>query len=227
MASASLGRRLSAETLGTALLLAAVVGSGAMADGLAQGNEALALLANSIATAAVLSTAILIFGPVSGAHLNPVVSLVMVLTGRLHRRELGAYALAQCIGAGAGVVAANLMFGMPAIVFSGHSRTGGAAWLSEGIATFGLIMVILGCLARARQALPWAVGLYIAGAYWFTASTAFANPAATLARALTDSFAGIAPADTAPFIVAQCLGALAAMSVGLWLWERQVRTPAA
>lgn len=213
----SLARRLAAEALGTAGLLVTVVGSGIMAEQLAAGNVALALLANSLATGAMLFVLITVFGPVSGAHLNPAVSVVEALGGRLPRPALAPYIAAQIAGAVAGVWVAHLMFELPLWQTSAHVRTGGAQFAAEGVATFGLVATILGCV-RFRPALVGAaVGGYIAAAYWFTASTSFANPAVTLARAFTDTFSGIRPVDAPAFIAAQLLGALAALLVFRWL----------
>lgn len=214
----SLSRRLAAEALGTAFLLAAVVGSGIMAERLAGGNIALALLCNSLATGAMLTVLILIFGPVSGAHFNPAVSAAFALRGELPWPVTGLYAAVQVTGGIAGVLTANAMFDLPVLQVSEKLRAGAGLWLAEFIATFGLLMIILGCLARAPQAVAAAVGLYIGAAYWFTASTSFANPAVTIARTLSDTFAGIAPASAAPFIVAQFAGAAAATLVASWLW---------
>lgn len=214
----SLARRVTAEWLGTALLLATVVGSGIMGERLAGGNLALALLANSIATGAALVALILAFAPLSGAHFNPLVTLAAAWSHGLPWREAPAYVAAQAAGAIAGVVAANAMFELPLISFSQHARHGGAQWLSESIATFGLLLVVSTC-ARLRDsaAVALAVGGYIAAAYWFTASTSFANPAVTIARSLSDTFAGIAPADVLGFIAAQVAGGIAATALGEWL----------
>lgn len=213
----SLGRRLCAELVGTAFLLMAVVGSGIMGERLAGGNVAIALLANSLATGAALVTLILTFGPVSGAHFNPVVTLADAFTGGLARAEVAAYGLAQMAGAFAGTVSAHLMFGLPTVTLSRHARGGGAQFYSEVVATFGLIAVILVC-SRVRPAgIPLAVGAYITGAYWFTSSTSFANPAVTVARCITDTFAGIRPQDVAGFLMAQVLGAAAALLMFRWL----------
>lgn len=214
----SLSRRLAAEALGTALLLAAIVGSGIMAERLAGGTIALALLCNSLATGAMLTVLILIFGPVSGAHFNPAVSAAFALRGELPWPIAGRYAAVQVTGGIAGVLAANAMFELPVLQVSETIRGGAGLWLAEFIATFGLLMTILGCVARAPQAVAAAVGLYIGAAYWFTASTSFANPAVTIARTLSDTFAGIAPASAAPFIVAQFAGAAAATLASSWLW---------
>jgi glycerol uptake facilitator-like aquaporin len=213
-------RRIFAEWLGTAFLLATVVGSGIMAQKLAGGNVALALLGNTIPTGCILVVLILIFGPVSGAHLNPAVTLALAWRGELPWPEAGLYILAQIAGAVAGVWAAHLMFELPVWQFSTTSRTGAAQWLAEAIATFGLLLTIFGCAARTPAALPYAVGLYITAAYWFTASTSFANPAVTIARALSDTFAGIAPAGVAGFIAAELVGMAVAVAIGNWLWAR-------
>jgi len=219
---ASLGRRLTAEAVGTALLLAAVVGSGIMGERLAGGNVAVALLANTIATGAALVALILTFGPISGAHFNPAVTLGEATQGGLAWSDVPPYLAAQGLGAFAGVAAAHLMFELPLFFASGHARSGPAQMFSEFVATFGLLAVIWGC-ARARPAVvvPFAVAGYITAAYWFTASTSFANPAVTLARSATDTFAGIRPADATGFIVAQLLGAAAA--TGLFRWLLPVR----
>jgi glycerol uptake facilitator-like aquaporin len=217
MSSADVPRRLAAETIGTALLLAAVVGSGIMADRLSGGNQAIALLANTIATAAVLGALILTFGPVSGAHFNPAVSLADASQGGLGWREVPGNVAAQMMGAVLGVWIAHGMFGERLFMVSLHARSGAAQLLSEFVATFGLLSVIWGCSRRRSNTVPFAVAAYIASAYWFTASTSFANPAVTVARALTDTFAGIRPADVPGFIVAQLLGATAATVLFRWL----------
>src|SRR5215468_10890595 len=207
---APLPQRLAAETLGTAFLLAAVVGSGIMAQRLAGGNVALALLGNTLPTGAILVVLILVFGPVSGAHLNPVVSMVFALRRELPWRDAVAYMALQMAGAIAGVWIAHLMFELSVWQFSSTLRTGAGQWLAEAVATFGLLLTILGCLRGAATAIPYAVGLYITAAYWFTASTSFANPAVTVARAFSDTFAGIAPAHVLGFVIAQVFGALGA-----------------
>jgi glycerol uptake facilitator-like aquaporin len=212
----SRGRRLAAEGLGTALLLAAVVGSGIMGERLAGGNVALALLANTLATGAALVALILTFGPISGAHLNPAVSLADAWHGGLPWRDVPGYVAIQVAGAFAGVASAHLMFGEPVFALSHHSRSGMSQLWSEFVATFGLLAVIRGG-ARRPATLPFAVGAYISAAYWFTASTSFANPAVTLARAATDTFAGIRPADAPGFILAQLLGAGTAALLFRWL----------
>jgi glycerol uptake facilitator-like aquaporin len=216
----SLARRATAEAVGTAMLLAAVVGSGIMGERLAGGNVAIALLANTIATGAALTTLILTFGPVSGAHFNPAVTLVDALEGGLAWRDTAVYIGAQIAGAFAGVAAADVMFGEPVFFASRHARHGGAQLFSEFIATFGLLAVIWGCARRRSTAVPFAVGAYIAAAYWFTASTSFANPAVTLARSMSDTFAGIRPIDVPGFIVAQLLGAATATALFRWLVPR-------
>lgn len=213
----SLGRRLVAETLGTALLLAVVVGSGIMGERLAGGNVALALLANALATGTGLVVLILTFGPVSGAHFNPAVSLADAWQGGLAWRDVPGYLAAQMLGACLGVATAHGMFDLPLFSASAHVRSGSSQWLSEFVATFGLLAVIWGCVRRHPAAAPFAVGAYITSAYWFTASTSFANPAVTLARAATDTFAGIRPADAPGFILAQLLGASAATLLFNWL----------
>jgi glycerol uptake facilitator-like aquaporin len=216
---ASLAQRGVAEGLGTAFLLAAVVGSGIMAAKLAGGNGALALLCNTLPTGAILTVLILTFGPVSGAHFNPAVSIAFTLRGELPMRTAAIYVGAQVIGGVLGVWAAHLMFELPLWQISITARTGPGQWLAEAVATFGLLLTILGCSARTPSAVPFAVGLYITSAYWFTASTSFANPAVTIARSLSDTFAGIAPAGVLAFIGAQLLGMLAAVMLGRWLWR--------
>ena len=213
----SLARRAVAEAVGTALLLAAVVGSGIMGERLAGGNVAVALLANTIATGAALVALILTFGPISGAHFNPAVTLADASQGGLPWRDVPAYVMAQVLGAFGGVAAAHVMFGEPLFFASRHARAGMAQTFSEFVATFGLLAVIWGC-ARSRSAIvPFAVAAYITAAYWFTASTSFANPAVTLARSASDTFAGIRPADVPAFIVAQLAGAGAATALFRWL----------
>lgn len=211
-------RRIVSEALGTALLLAVVVGSGIMAERLAGGNVAIALLANTIATGAGLVALILMFGTVSGAHFNPVVTLSEAWQRNVPAGEVLPYIVAQIAGAFAGVVAAHAMFSEPAFFASAHVRSGGAQWWSEFVATFGLIGVIIGCSRSRPSITPFAVAAYITSAYWFTASTSFANPAVTLARAATDTFAGIRPVDAPGFIIAQLLGATAATLLFTWLY---------
>ncbi len=211
-------RRLVAEGLGSALLLATVVGSGIMGEKLAGGNVAIALLANTLATGAGLVALILTFGPISGAHFNPAVTLADASQGGLPWRDVPGYLLAQVVGAFAGVAVAHVMFKEPALFFaSRHERSGMAQLVSEFVATFGLLSVIWGCVRRRPDAVPFAVGAYITAAYWFTSSTSFANPAVTLARAASDTFSGIRPADAAGFIVAQLLGAAASTALFRWL----------
>jgi len=213
-----LSRRLFAELLGTAFLLATVVGSGIMGETLAGGNVALALLGNTLPTGAILIVLILIFGPVSGAHFNPAVTLAFALRGEFRWSEIGFYILVQVAGGILGVLAAHAMFDLPLMQISAHARSGPGQWFAEGVATFGLLLTILGCVARAPHAVAYAVGLYITAAYWFTASTSFANPAVTIARALSDTFAGIAPSGVPAFIAAQLVGMVAALAAARQLW---------
>ena len=219
----SLRSRAVVECGGTAFLLMAVVGSGIMAERLAAGNIALALLANSIATGAALVALILALGPISGAHFNPAVTLVDAMQGGIAWTEVPFYIGMQFAGAFAGVAAANAMFGLPIFFASHHARSGGGQIASEFIATFGLLAVIWGCVRVHAQLVSFAVGAYIAAAYWFTASTSFANPAVTLARAASDTFAGIRPADVFPFMVAQLAAALAAVLCFRWLARQAIR----
>jgi glycerol uptake facilitator-like aquaporin len=213
----SLLKRLVAEFLGTAFLVAAVVGSGIMAERLAGGNIALALLANTIATGAALVALILTFGPISGAHFNPVVSWADAIEGGLAWAETLPYSAAQISGGVCGAIAAHGMFGLPLISISRHVRGGPAQFLSESIATFGLLSVIWGCSRSRSSVVPFAVGSYITAAYWFTGSTSFANPAVTIARCLSDTFAGIRPTDVPLFVVAQIAGGVAATILFRWL----------
>jgi glycerol uptake facilitator-like aquaporin len=215
--SPSLSRRLVAEAVGTSLLLATVVGSGIMAERLAGGNVAIALLANTIATGAALVALILAFGPISGAHFNPAVTLVDAWQRGLPWREVPSYMGAQIAGAFGGVAAAHGMFAEPVFAWSRHARSGALQLLSELVATFGLLAVIWGVSRRRATAVPFAVGAYITAAYWFTASTSFANPAVTLARSVTDTFAGIRPVDVPGFIVARLAGAISATALFRWL----------
>jgi len=210
-------RRVVAEALGSALLLATIVGSGIMAERLADGNVAVALLANSIATAGALVCLIAAFGPISGAHFNPAVTLSDALQGGMDWREVPAYISAQVIGALLGTATANTMFGLPMFTASHRVRSGGALIFSEFVATFGLMAVIWGCVRFRSAFVPFAVAAYIVAAYWFTSSTSFANPAVTIARSLSDTFAGIQPADVPGFIAAQLAGAAAATSLFAWL----------
>ncbi len=214
---ADLPRRLAAEALGTAFLLAVVVGSGIMGESLAGGNTAIALLGNTIATGAILAVLILIFGPLSGAHFNPAVTLAFTLRGELEKRTALAYIAVQLVGGLAGVLIAHAMFAEPLIQASLKVRTGPAQWLAEFVATFGLLATIFGCLRFRAAAVPYAVGLYITAGYWFTASTSFANPAVTVARSFTDTFSGIRPLDAPAFIVVQFVGAITATLVFAWL----------
>jgi glycerol uptake facilitator-like aquaporin len=214
----SLTQRAFCEGLGTAFLLAAVVGSGIMAQQLAGGNGALALLCNTLPTGAILAVLILVFGPLSGAHFNPAVTVAFALRGQLPWGVGGVYIAVQVLGAILGVWIAHLMFALPVWQLSTTERVGSGQWLAESVATFGLVLAIFGCVARAPASVPYAVGLYITSAYWFTASTSFANPAVTIARALSNTFAGIAPAGAPAFITAQLAGMLAAVGVSRWLW---------
>jgi glycerol uptake facilitator-like aquaporin len=213
-------RRLAAEALGTALLVAAVIGSGIMAARLAGGNDALALLCNTLATGAILVVIITIFVPLSGAHFNPAVSLVFLIRGDLDRGTAAAYVAVQIVGGCLGAVFAHLMFGLEPLQIATTVRTGWGQWLAEFVATFGLLLTILGCVRFKPDAVAVAVGLYITAAYWFTASTSFANPAVTIARSLSDTFAGIAPTNAPGFIAAELLGALAAAALAGWLFAR-------
>jgi glycerol uptake facilitator-like aquaporin len=220
MSTFDLPRRLAAEALGTALLVATVVGSGIMAETLTK-DVALALLGNTIATGAILVVLITILGPISGAHFNPAVSLVFAIKGDLDHTEAALYAVAQVVGGIVGTLAAHLMFALPIIEASQHVRTGGPQWFAEWVATFGLVITILAGIRFAVAAVPWLVGLYITAAYWFTASTSFANPAVAIARSLTNTFSGIRPIDLPGFIAAQFVGALCALTLMSWL----LRTP--
>jgi glycerol uptake facilitator-like aquaporin len=220
----TLARRLAAEALGTAFLLAVVVGSGIMGERLAAGNAAIALLANSIATGCGLWVLITIFGPISGAHFNPVVTLAFATAGEFDWRDVVPYVLTQVVAAFAGVAVAHMMFELPLFTASEHARAGPSQWLSEGVATTGLLLTIL---LGARVQPKWVgalVAVYITGAYWFTASTSLANPAVTLARAATNTFAGIRPVDTPAFIVAQLIAALLAMVVARWFYRTPSRS---
>ena len=213
----NLPRRLTAEFLGSLLLVAAVVGSGIMAERLANGNVALALLANTIATGAALVALIFTFGPISGAHFNPVVSVADALEGGLSWPDTFTYVLAQIVGGIAGTILSHVMFALPLVSLSRHIRSGSAQFVSEFTATFGLVCVIWGCSRAWPRIVPFAVACYITAAYWFTASTSFANPAVTIARALSDTFAGIRPADVPLFIAAQLAGGIAATLLFRWL----------
>ena len=221
-----LPRRLAAEGMGAALLVATVVGSGIMAERLAAGNQALALFGNTLPTGAMLVVLITTLGPVSGAHFNPAVTLAFAIRREMTWREAAAYALGQLAGAVVGVWMAHLMFGAPVFEFGRNERHGGGLWLAEAIATFGLVLSILATRRSRPQMVPLVVGLYITAAYWFTASTSFANPAVTLARALTASFSGIRPVDAPMFILAQLAGALVAVGFGGWLLSTPEPVPA-
>ncbi len=210
-------RRVTSEVAGTALLLAAVVGSGIMGERLSGGNVAVALLANAIATGAVLAAIIVAFGPISGAHFNPVVTLAHAIQGGIRWKQVPGYLLGQIFGAFMGVMAAHIMFGEPLFSASQHVRAGAAQLFSEFVATFGLLSVIWGCSRSRSDSVAFAVGAYITGAYWFTASTSFANPAVTLARSSTNTFSGIRPADAPWFIAAQLIGAFTATLLFQWL----------
>jgi glycerol uptake facilitator-like aquaporin len=218
-------RRLLAEGMGSLLLAATVIGSGIMAEQLAGGNMAVALLANTGATVAVLAVLIALLGPISGAHFNPVVSLIMALRRMLSWREAGTYAVAQTLGCCAGALLAHAMFALPLLQTSSHARTGPGQWLAEVVATLGLILVVLG-RKRASDA-PWMVAGWIGAAYWFTASTSFANPAITIARSLSDTFAGIRPGDAPAFIVSQVVGALIGLGVARVLFTGRAVLPSA
>jgi glycerol uptake facilitator-like aquaporin len=216
----ALPQRAFCEWLGTAFLLAAVVGSGIMAQKLA-GDDALALLCNTLPTGAILVVLILVFGPLSGAHLNPAVSLAFALRGELAWSAAAIYIAAQVLGGLVGVWVAHLMFELPIWQFSITERTGAGQWLAEAVATFGLLLTIFGCVAHRPDSVPYAVGLYITAAYWFTASTSFANPAVTIARSLSDTFAGIAPAGVTAFVISQLAGMFAAVTLSRWLWRKR------
>ncbi len=206
-------QKLVAEFIGTLFLLATVVGSGIMAENLAGGNVALALWGNTAATGAILVVLILVFGPISGAHFNPAVTLVMLARGDIDRTAAAAFILTQIVAGIAGVMLAHAMFDMDIVQASVKHRASIGQWVSEGVATFGLLMAILGCLRHRAEAVPYAVGLYITAGYWFTASTSFANPAVTIARSMTDSFSGILASDVPAFIAAQLVGAFLAFFV--------------
>jgi len=210
-------RRIASEFLGTALLLATVVGSGIMAEALAGGNVAVALLGNTIATGAILVVLITMLGPVSGAHFNPAVTLVMLVSAEISKRHAVFYTLAQIAGGLVGVWLAHLMFDLAVLQMSIKTRTGAGQWIAEGVATFGLLLTILLTRRHRPESIPLSVGLYITAAYWFTASTSFANPAVTLARAFSDSFAGIRLVDVPAFVVVQLIGAMLALFLSRWL----------
>lgn len=214
-----LTRRLVAEGLGTALLVATVVGSGIMGEQLAGGNAAIALLGNTLATGTALVVLILIFGQISGAHFNPIVSLSFALQRKLPGMDFSAYVGAQLAGGVAGTMLAHIMFHLPLITVSTHARTGIGIWTGEIVASFGLLTTILGCLRTRPDSIPYAVGLFIMAGYWFTSSTSFANPAVTIARSLSDTFSGIRPADVPGFIIAEVIGTLLATGIFSWLWN--------
>ena len=218
MAEFDLGRRLAAEAMGTAILVATVVGSGIMAETLTR-DAGLALLGNTLPTGAILIVLITVFGPISGAHFNPAVSMVFAIKGDLPRGEAIRYVLAQVGGGIAGTIAAHVMFSLPVIEASTKVRTGGAQWFAEGVAAFGLVVTILAGVRFQRSAVPWLVGLYITAAYWFTASTSFANPAVAVARALTNTFSGIRPVDLPGFVAAELLGAIVGLIFVRWLLD--------
>lgn len=221
----ALPQRLVAEGLGTGLLVATVVGSGIMAERLAGGNVAIALLGNTLPTGAILVVLIMVFGPMSGAHFNPAVSMVMAIRREMPMNSLLPYVLAQIIGGCLGTFAAHLMFEIPLLQLGVKARTGGAQWFAEAIATFGLLVAILGVSRFRPAAVPFAVGLYITAAYWFTASTSFANPVVTIARAFTTSFSGIAFGDVPMFILAQLAGALIGLALMRWLLDQRMSPP--
>ncbi len=224
MSTGSLSRRLVAEALGTLVLVATVVGSGIMADRLSD-DVAVSLLGNTLPTGAILVVLITMLGPVSGAHFNPAVSLVFWLRRELASRDALAYAAAQIAGGLAGTLLAHVMFEMPLLQESQTVRSGTGQWVAEAVATFGLVAAILAGIRHARHAVPWLVGLYITAAYWFTASTSFANPAVAIARAATDTFAGIRPLDVPAFILCQLAGAVLALAVMAWLLEPAETAP--
>jgi glycerol uptake facilitator-like aquaporin len=214
-----LTRRLVAEWLGTAFLLAGVVGSGIMGERLAGGNDAIALLANTGATGAILMVLILVFGPVSGAHFNPAVTIALTMRGLLQWRDVAPYIAVQIVGGLCGVAIAHLMFAEPVFSLSTTARTGAPQVLAEFVATFGLVATIIGCLRTRPEAVPYAVGLFISAGYWFTSSTSFANPAVSVARAFTDTFTGIRPIDVPAFIAVEFVGGIAAALFFAWLWK--------
>ena len=216
-----LARRLAAEAIGSFFLFACVIGSGIMASNLARGNDAIALLGNTAATGAILFVLITVLGPISGAHMNPAVSLVAAARGELTRREAAAYILVQLAFGILGAWAAHLMFDLPTLQLSVKARHGLGQWAGEAIATFGLILTILGTVQHRPHWVPATVALYITAAYWFTSSTSFANPAITVARSLSDTFAGIAPRDVPAFVAAQLAGAAAAAATARWLFPRR------
>jgi len=215
----SFSQKLGAEFIGTAGLLATVIGSGIMGEALAGGNVAIALLGNTIATGAMLVVLIWVFGPISGAHFNPAVTIAFALRGEISPRDSASYILVQVLGGLVGMIVAHLMFDLSLLQESTKVRTGLGKWAAEGVATFGLVATILGCLRARPDAVAMAVGLYITAGYWFTASTSFANPAVTVARSFTDTFSGIQPGDAPAFIGMQFAGAVLAVLVMRWLWR--------
>ncbi len=215
----SFSQKLGAEFIGTAGLLVTVIGSGIMGEALAGGNVAIALLGNTIATGAMLVVLIWVFGPISGAHFNPAVTIAFALRGEISPRDSASYILVQVLGGLAGMIVAHLMFDLSLLQESTKVRTGLGQWAAEGVATFGLVATILGCLRARPDAVAMAVGLYITAGYWFTASTSFANPAVTVARSFTDTFSGIQPGDAPAFIGMQFAGAVLAVLVMRWLWR--------
>ncbi|MEM8915452.1 MAG: MIP/aquaporin family protein [Pseudomonadota bacterium] len=221
MSDFSLSRRLTAEAVGTCILVATVVGSGIMAERLADGNDAVALLGNTIATGAILVVLIMVFGAISGAHFNPAVTTCFRLRGDISTSDAAAYIVAQIIGGILGTLIAHIMFAESVITFSQTVRTGPGQWVGEFVATFGLVLTILACLKNRPEAIPYAVGLFITAGYWFTSSTSFANPAVAIARTLTDSFSGIRPIDAPAFIVMQIIGATVAVYFARWMYAER------
>ncbi len=216
-----MARKLFSEWLGTFFLVAVVIGSGIMAERLAGGNVAIALLGNTIATGAILVVIILVFGPISGAHFNPAVTLAFAIRGEIDKKSATYYAFVQILGGICGAIVAHIMFELPLIQASEHARTGVSQWVAEFVATFGLLATILGCLKAKPEAIPYAVGLFITAGYWFTSSTSFANPAVTIARTMTNTFSGIAPGDAPAFILSQLFAASVAVLVFGWLLEEK------
>jgi len=218
-----MARKLFSEWLGTLFLVAVVVGSGIMADRLSGGNVAIALLGNTIPTGAILVVIIMVFGPISGAHFNPAVTLAFLIRGDLDKKTAFLYAIAQIVGGVCGAMIAHIMFELPLIEASEHARTGISQWVAEFVATFGLLTTIFGCIKARPEAVPYAVGLYITAGYWFTSSTSFANPAVTIARTTTNTFSGIAPQDAPAFILAQLIAAVVCLWVMTWLLGEKSR----
>jgi glycerol uptake facilitator-like aquaporin len=216
-----MARKLFAEWLGTLFLVAVVIGSGIMAERLADGNIALALLGNTIPTGAILVVIILVFGPISGAHFNPAVSLAFLLRGDIDKKTAGYYAFFQILGGISGAAIAHIMFELPLFEASATVRTGVSQWVAEFVATFGLVATIFGCIKSRPEAVPYAVGLYITAGYWFTSSTSFANPAVTISRTMTDTFSGIAPSNAPAFILAQLVAAAVVVWIFGWLLEQK------